>query len=150
MKSLFHLLCVLLATATLSAAQESAAVDAHVAEEVRNLERSKFDALQRRDSNTLDAMLDDGLLWVDPNGSLWTKADYLANMHNPNWQLLQVIPESMIVQAHGDVAIVVGIYHERGLISGHPYVERCRFIDTWVLKKGKWTCIAVTATSAIA
>lgn len=150
MKLPLALLGVLLAAAALGAAQESATPNSRVVEQLRNLERSKFDALQRKDDATLDAILDEGLIWVSPDGSLWTKADYLAKLHNPNWQLLQVSTESMALQVHGDIAIVVGIYHERGMRSGHPYVERCRFIDTWVLTKGKWMCIAAAATSAIA
>jgi ketosteroid isomerase-like protein len=149
MKVVLGLLGVLLVAAAASAAQEPAR-DPRVAEEVRNLERSKFDALQRGDSSTLEAMLDDELLWVDPNGTLWAKAGYLANMHSPTWHLLQMTAESMTLQVFGDAAIVVGIYHERGVRGGHPYVERCRFIDTWVLKNGKWMCIAVTTTLAIA
>lgn len=148
MKILLGVLGVLLAAAPVGIAQEPAHDSA--AERVRNLERSKFDALQRRDNNTLEAMLDNELLWVAPNGSLWAKSAYLANLHNPDWHLLQIAPESMSLQVFGDVAIVVGIYHERGLRTGHPYLERCRFIDTWVLKNGKWMCIAVTATFAIA
>jgi ketosteroid isomerase-like protein len=148
MKVLLGILGVLLAAAAVGAAQEPA--HDSVAEKVRNLERSKFDALQRRDNNTLEAMLDNEILWVNPNGSLWAKPAFLANLRNADWQVLQIAPESMTLQVFGDVAVVVGIYHERGLRAGHPYLERCRFIDTWTLRNGKWMCIAVTATFAIA
>ena len=121
--------------------------DSQAVNEVRSRENSRFDAIQREDSATLDAIFDDALLRVDQEGLLWTKADYMANLHNPNSQVLQVVPGAMTMQVFGDVVIVVGIYVERGVKSGHPYIHRCRFIDTWELKKGKWVCIASAATS---
>lgn len=116
---------------------------------LRHLERLKFDAQQRKDTTALGSMLDDTIMWVEPSGALTTKAAYLAAFHDPNRQLLRIVPESMTVKVFDGIAIVVGIYDERGMKAGHPYHVRCRFIDTWAFKKGTWICIAATATSVI-
>jgi hypothetical protein len=147
MKRWISLTGVLFAAIAAGVAQEPAQSPA--ATEVRRLERSKFDALARKDNATLDAAFDNALLLVDADGNLWTKAEYLANLQNPNSRLLQIVPETMALQVFGEVVIVVGIYAERGVDSGRPYQRRARFIDTWARKKGKWVCIAATATSAI-
>jgi ketosteroid isomerase-like protein len=133
-------------TTAVAAAQ---ARDNPVADEIRKLEHSKFDAIQQKDNVTLDAMFDDGLLWVDENGMLWTKAAGLAYVHSSTEQILDLSPQAMSLEIVGDVAIVVGVYEERGLKAGHAYVRRYRFIDTWAFRKGKWICIATTATSAV-
>jgi ketosteroid isomerase-like protein len=148
MKLLISLTGILFVAAALGVAQE-AAQSSPAATEVRRLERSKFDALARKDNAALDALFDNALLLVDADGALWTKAEYLANRQNPNSRLLQIVPETMASQVFGEVVIVVGIYAERGMDSGHPYQRRARFVDTWTRKKGKWVCIAATATSAI-
>ena len=113
------------------------------------LEHLKFDAQQRKDTAALGSMLDDAIMWVEPNGALTTKAAYLAAFHDPSRQLLRIVPQSMQVNVFDGVAIVVGIYDERSLKAGRPYHVRCRFIDTWAFKQGTWICIAATATSVI-
>ena len=114
-----------------------------------HLERLKFDAQQRKDTAAFGTMLDDALLWVEPNGALRTKAAYLAGLHDPTRQLQRISPESMTVKVFAAVAIVVGIYDDKGVKVGRAYHQRCRFIDTWAFKKGEWVCIPATATPAI-
>jgi len=148
MKFLLIPLGILWAMAAIGVGQEpehsTRAID-----DVRGREHSKFDALQRKDNASLDALCDDALMQVDPEGSLWTKAEYLAHLNDATVQRLRIAPQSMTVRTYGDVAIVIGIYEEKGLKAGHPYLHRCRFIDTWALKKGKWVCIAAAETSAV-
>jgi hypothetical protein len=55
----------------------------------------------------------------------------------------------MTVKVFVNAATVIGIYDETGREGGHTFHRRCRFIDTWAWKKGKWVCIAVTATPVI-
>jgi hypothetical protein len=62
---------------------------------------------------------------------------------------LEIKPETMTVQIFGDTASVVGIYRVTGIRAGKAYVQRCRFMDTWVLKNGKWVCVAAVATTAM-
>lgn len=113
------------------------------------LERSKFSAQQQRDTASLNALLDEGLMWVDQYGSLSTKAAYLAALHNVRQTVDKITPQSMTVRTFATVAIVIGIYDETGVQDGHAFHRRCRFVDTWAWKKGKWVCIAATATSTI-
>lgn len=123
--------------------------DAEVAARVRSLEYARFGAQHRKDNLALDAMFDNALMWVEPNGMQLTKADYLANLRKAGLNLVEIGPESMTVRAHGTTAVVVGIYRERGVKDGQAYVLRARFMDTWVFKNGKWLCIAAAATSSI-
>jgi hypothetical protein len=55
----------------------------------------------------------------------------------------------MSVRGFGHLAVVFGIYEEKGIRNGQPYRQRCRFVDTWAFKKTGWKLIASTATSAI-
>ena len=142
------LLFVLYAT-RLPVASPAASHDADVATTLQRLERFKFDAQQHGDIVILDAMLDGALIWVDEDGALSTKAAHLEGLRNSSARPVRVVPESMTVKVFDGVAIVFGIYDKRGVKAGHPYHQRCRFIDTWVFKNGRWLCIAATATSAI-
>ena len=63
-----------------------------------------------------------------------------------NSQDQQVSPESLTVNVIGDVAIATGVFKATGVENGKHYARRERFVDTWVLKNGKWVCVASNAT----
>ena len=148
MKVRMLLLCVLCA-ASLSGADSDTNDVTSVETALLRMEHLKFEAQRHKDSGALDAMLDDAILWVNRNGTLSTKAAYLAGVRDPSIQILRMVPDSMTVKVFEGTAIVAGIYDERGLKNAHSYHQRARFIDTWTFKKGTWVCIAATATSAI-
>lgn len=143
------LLCILCA-ARGRASDQSANRNSDIASVLLSLERSKFSALQQADTAVLNAIFDDALMLVDSNGDLSAKAGYLEALRSSGTHLLRVVPESMTVKVFTGMAIVVGIYNETEMKAGHITHRRCRFIDTWQFKDGKWVCIAATATSAIA
>jgi ketosteroid isomerase-like protein len=116
------------------------------ANDLRALEQGKFAALERHDKTALDGMLDEALIGVDVDGAVRGKLDFLAPPQDGSAHVLHVAAESMSVEVFGDVAVVVGIYEEKGVKSGRPYRQRGRFIDTWEWKKGKWVCIGMTVT----
>lgn len=121
--------------------------ESDTANAVRSIEQLKFDAQLRKNAATLDAMLDDGLMWVDEGGMLFTKSSYLESLHGSGSTQLRI--ETMKVKVYDRMAIVVGIYEETGVKAGQPYHRHCRFIDTWAFKNSKWVLIAATATSTI-
>jgi hypothetical protein len=141
MKVLTIVLATVCATAAIAASRES---DESAVPTIKSLEYAKFDAQARKDNVALAAMFDDALMLVNCDGILWTKAEYLAKAHSGTTSLLRRIPIAMNIKVFGEAAIVVGLYEERGVRSGHSDVRRCRFIDTWMVKKGKWVCIAAT------
>jgi len=143
------LLIGLLCASQLFAANSAPDRDEDIITTLVGLERSKFSAQQQKDTASLNALLDEGLMWVDQNGMLLTKAAYLASLHDAHHTINKIVPDSMTVRVSATVAIVIGIYDETGLEDGHAFHRRCRFIDTWARKKGKWVCVASAATSTI-
>ena len=119
------------------------------AAQILSLDNARFDAQKRKDNVALDLMLDSAIVWVEPDGAVLTKSECLSANHLAGANILEIAPESMSVQFSGDTAVVVGIYSERGVRSGRPYRRRCRFMDTWVFKNGKWLCIAAASTSSV-
>lgn len=111
------------------------------------LERvAKLQACESKDLKTLDAVLDKDLLYVDPDGKLETKADILAFVQAAD--SLRYLTDAMIVQRHNDTAIVTGLYQIKGVMRGAPFLATGRFVDTWLLKNGRWVIIASLLTSS--
>ena len=128
-------------------ATAQAAGDSDIASKLTALERvGKMQAWQNKDVTALGAVLDDALVYVDPDGKVLTKAEVL--MHIETTDSLQFTAEAMTVKLHGKTAIVTGLYRMKSVEHGKPFVRRGRFVDTWLDKNGQWTAIASLLTPA--
>lgn len=137
----FLLLCLTLAAATpvpddLDAAQTR----------ILALENAWNQAEEHKDVNALDSLLDPTLVYIDYDGSIMDKAQFMASIKLPSLHPEQIVNESMTAHVYGDSAVVTGIYREKGQKSGKPYLRRGRFTDTWVFHQGNWVCVASQST----
>jgi ketosteroid isomerase-like protein len=110
------------------------------------LEHAWDQAQERGDVKALAAIFDNSLIYIDYDGKLLTKAEYLARVKANNTHIQQIVAEEMSVQMFGNTAIVVGSYRVKGVENGKPYLRRGRFTDTWVLTGKNWICVAAAAT----
>jgi|SRR5215467_7258371 len=113
------------------------------------LEKAWNQAYKLGDKRALDALLDKEIVLINDDGSIQTKAEFLASIKATNTQEQQVAPESITVRVFGNTAIATGIFRAKGVEGGKSYVRRERFVDTWVLKGGSWVCVATNATPVV-
>ena len=114
------------------------------------MEKAWNQAFKLRDKKALSEILDDSIVLVNGDGSLAAKADFLSAVESANKaEDQQAEPESIAVHVFGDVAIATGVFREKGVENGKPYIRRDRFVDTWVNKKGTWVCVAASATPLV-
>jgi ketosteroid isomerase-like protein len=130
------------ATALFAQSEPEAAAKAKVIA----LEKAWNQAYKLGDVKALGSLLDDSLVLIEDDGSLKTKAEFLASVKSTTANEEQVAPESMVVHVHGQTAVAVGVFAAKGSRNGKPYVRRERFVDTWILKNGNWVCVATNAT----
>jgi ketosteroid isomerase-like protein len=142
MKWTFLLIVLACAPALFAESEAEAAAKAKVIA----LEKAWNQAYKMADTKALGTLLDDSLVLVEDDGSLKTKAQFLASVKAPEANEEQVAPESMTVHVYGQTAIAVGVFAAKGSRGGKPYVRRERFVDTWILKNGNWICVATNAT----
>ena len=140
---------VLLCATALFAPGQDASVAA-TKSKIAALEGAWNQAYKSGDTKALDVLLDNGIVLVNDDGSMQTKAEFLASVKPSGTQApsqeQQVAPESMSVHVFGSTAIATGIFRAKGVAGGKSYVRRERFIDTWVYKDGRWICVATDAT----
>jgi ketosteroid isomerase-like protein len=114
------------------------------------LEQLWNQAYKSADTKALDSILDDTIVLVNDDGSVQTKAEFLAAVKSsasqPSAQQQQVAPESLNVEVYGNVAIATGVMRVKGVENGRSYTRRERFVDTWLLKRENWVCIGTNAT----
>lgn len=147
------LIAMIMACATVVGALAQADSDAATKSKIVALEQSWNQAYKSGDTKALDAILDDGIVLVNDDGSVQSKEEFLASVKSstpqPTAQQQQVAPESFSVHVHENVAIATGVMRVKGVEGGKPYTRRERFVDTWLLKKGTWVCVGTDATPVL-
>ena len=99
-----------------------------------------------KDVGAMESLMSDSMIFIDVDGSLLNKGQFLANLKARPQQDQKLVTESMSVHVFGATAVVLGVYRESGVAKGKPYVRRGRFLDTWQNENGVWRCIASQAT----
>lgn len=103
-------------------------------------------SVQTKDTKALELLLAPELVYVDYDGKLMNKTEYLASVQSPTELPARVVSESMRVHVFGAAAVVDGVYRENGMKKGKPYMVRARFIDMWVRRSERWVCVASDGT----
>jgi ketosteroid isomerase-like protein len=144
MKAIVAVCSVLLTISLVALAQESKTSD----EEGRilALETAWNHAEESKDAAALDQLLASTLVYIDYDGSIMNKRQFLDTIKAESLHPAQIINNEMSAHMYGDAAVVTGIYREKGTDRGKPYQRRGRFTDTWVKQSGTWQCVASQST----
>ena len=110
------------------------------------LETAWNHAEQSKDVRALDQLLSPQLVYVDYDGTLMTKQEFLAEAKSEGLAPEQIVNEQQTAHIFGNCAVVNGIYREKGINKGKPYTRRGRFTDTWVKTNDSWQCVASQST----
>lgn len=110
------------------------------------LENAWNQAEEHKDSQALDGLLADTLVYIDYDGSLMDKTQFMSSVKAPSLHPQQIVNETMSAHVYGDSAVVTGVYREKGVNHGKPYLRHGRFTDTWVKQNGTWVCVASQST----
>jgi ketosteroid isomerase-like protein len=138
----------LCATALMTPAQDD--TEAAVRSKIIALEKAWNQAYKLGDKRALDGILDDQIVLINDDGTVQTKAEFLASIKAvAKSQEQQVAPESINVHVFGNSAIATGVFQAKGVEAGKRYVRRERFVDTWINKDGKWVCVATNAVPVL-
>jgi len=142
MKLLALIVLIAVAVSPVSAQGDSAVVSKIIA-----MEKAWNQAFKLRDTKAVDALLDDGIVIVNDDGSLMSKASFLAAVRSSgSSDDQQVTPESINVHVIHGVAVATGVFRSKGTENGKPFTRRNRFADTWVQKNDTWVCVSASAT----
>lgn len=113
---------------------------------ILTLENAWNQAVQLKDGPALKMLLGAELVYIDYDGKLMDKDEYLASVLAPSLRPVRIVSDSMSVRLYGATALVNGVYRENGIREGKPYSLRERFTDLWVHRSGSWVCVASHST----
>jgi hypothetical protein len=106
------------------------------------LENAWNQAQLHHDAKALDSLVSDAFVYTDYDGTVMNKAQFLADLQDPEYHASLIANENARVISYPNVAIVVGTYHSKGTYKRQPFNHYGRFTDTWMYLNGKWQCVA--------
>ncbi len=104
-------------------------------------EKQWLKSQQTNDVQLLAPLLADNVVETTSEGKVYTGKDaVVAAAKAENWSSAEYT--DVKVSVFGHTAIATGTFTGKGTSAGKPVDTRVRFTDTWVMKDGKWLCVA--------
>jgi ketosteroid isomerase-like protein len=119
-----------------------AAQDKSDAATVRSLELKWTESYKQRQVDTLDSLLAEDFIITIEDGSTYGKTGYISHSAEPSVTVEVAEMSDLKVRMHGNIAVVTGVYHERGESKGKRYEYHDRFTDIWMKNGGRWQVVA--------
>jgi hypothetical protein len=118
-------------------------------EKLRTAERRLQTAQLAADADTLDALLDDRLVFTGPGGQLHSKADDLALQRSGGQRLTEVNEEDLRVLAIGTTGVTWFLGRLTGVFDGQEFTARLRYTRTWIhTDEHGWQVLAAHVSEA--
>jgi hypothetical protein len=110
------------------------------------LESAWNHAEQSKDSAALNQLLAEEFVYTDYDGSFLDKKGFLDSTLHNNVEQEQINNDGMAVHIFVNAAVATGLYRDKGVEKGKPFLRRGRFTDTWIYRNGAWQCVASQST----
>jgi ketosteroid isomerase-like protein len=117
---------------------------------VTKLEQEWFAIQQANDWGKLSRMISDDFVIVDSDGSLGNKESMVAGYKEEAPRVVSLRMQVLVAHAvAANTVIASGLDDIATKASDGSTVHRYeRFIDTWILRDGRWQCVAEQVTLA--
>ena len=117
-----------------------------VVQELIKLENDWNDALVKRDMATLNRVIADDWTFIVPaDGTIMTKAQALASFKSGEDVYTSAVGDEWKVRVYGDAAVVLGRLTGKEQYKGEDVSGQYRFTDTWIMRAGRWQCVATAS-----
>ena len=113
------------------------------------LERDWDEALRRKDAKFIETLLADEFLVTYAEGARADKAKELQMAVEFNQQIDSSTLDEFVIKIYGETAVVWFTQHLVGPSQGRPLALTFRYMDVWVLRAGRWQCVASQATKVM-
>jgi ketosteroid isomerase-like protein len=119
-------------------------------QELINLENRWEDASLKGDTAFLERIMAEDFTDTDPEGTVSTKAQDIANIKSGELKFTSATIDDMKARVYGDAAVVTGRNTMKGQFKGKDISGQYRWTDTWVKRDGRWQCVAGHASTIAA
>lgn len=110
--------------------------------DIAQLEERLRTAMLMSDVSELDALIDDRLCFIGPDGGLYGKADDLELYRSGTQRITHIGIEDLLIEQHGSTAITVVLADLVGTLDGQAFEGRFRYTRTWVRGELDWKIVS--------
>lgn len=110
--------------------------------EVLSISARKFVWMQNKQLDSLEAILDDRLMYIHSNGWVETKSEVIDDLKNGKLTYKQVKVIESNVRLWDDTAIVTGKGIFNVVLDGKPLEFNLGFSEVYILQYGKWKLVS--------
>jgi ketosteroid isomerase-like protein len=110
------------------------------------MERDWDAAVERRDAKLISTFLTDEFIATYGDGKRGDKAYELKLAAENNQQTDSRVLDDFIVKVNGNTAVVWFTQTLTGPSQGKPLTLVFHYLDVWVLRDGRWQCLASQST----
>jgi ketosteroid isomerase-like protein len=130
-----------LTTATLEVAVAQSGESA-AREELIALEEHWGEAIRDGDTDIIEQILADELVYTGADGERHTKAEELEAIRSGDLDVTEFQTIDVQVRLYGDVAVVLGEHREKGTYRGKDTTGRYRWTEVFIKRDGRWQVVA--------
>lgn len=114
--------------------------------EIESLEAEWRTALVQNDVATVSRLLADDYLGINPNGTLETKADALAQQRSGTVKISSIEPENLKVRVYGDTAVVTSKVQVQGHDGERDISGLYHYTRVYSRRDGEWKVVSFEAS----
>jgi len=103
-------------------------------------------AEQNKDIGALSKIFATTMVYVDYDGTLRTRDQFLNYVKNDASSPDQLVSEDLSIHSYGNFAVVTGIFRGKWNKGGKVTQMRGRYVDTWAKINDTWQCVSAQAT----
>ncbi|MCU0760531.1 MAG: nuclear transport factor 2 family protein [Steroidobacteraceae bacterium] len=115
---------------------------ADIEAEIERLEERLRTAMESSHVAELDALIDDRLVFIGPDGLAYDKEDDLGLHRSGEQRLASVELRQLKVEVHGATAVAVVEADLQGVFKGEAFAGRYRYLRVWSRTEDGWRIIA--------
>jgi ketosteroid isomerase-like protein len=138
--------CLLAAVATVTAVDAQRRPVRSDQEVLEQLERDWDGAFERQDAKLIETLLADEFIATYGDGTRGDKAKELKLVREFNQQVDKREQDNFIIKVYGNTAVVWFTQRLTGPVKGKPLTITYQYVDVWVLRDGRWQCVASQST----
>jgi ketosteroid isomerase-like protein len=110
------------------------------------LEQRWDEAFHKQDAMFIESVLADEFIATYGDGSRGDKAKEISLATESKQQVDSRRLDEFIVKTFGNTAVVWFTQHLVGPVNGKPTEVVYRYVDVWVIRDGRWLCVASQST----
>jgi len=114
--------------------------------EIENLESQWRTGVMQNDVATANRLLADDYLGINPNGTLETKADALAQRRSGTVKISSIDPDNVKVRVYGDTAVVTSRVDVVGHDGDRDISGRYHYTRVYNHRSGEWKIVSFEAS----